>query len=106
MRHSGKLSESGQQSLILDVVDRSWDDTSDKNVTLWSRLAVRIGSVYNYVLPGFLRHILFIPTYILTYPVRLFIEKDRMDILRDRTRRMAIKGLWSFIVPAVFLQFA
>ena len=45
------------------------------------------------MVPGPLRTILFIPTYLFTYPVRIFVEKKKMQLLRERTRKMAISGL-------------
>ena len=83
-----------------------WDHTllgeEARNVTLWTRLGLAASSFYQYLVPGPLRTLLFVPTYILTYPVRLFVERKKMQSLRERTREMAISGLWSFLIPLAF----
>lgn len=66
---------------------------------MWSHFGSSLGSVYSYMLPGFARTALFIPAYILTYPIRFVVEKQRMDTLRQRTRDMALQGLWSVRIP-------
>lgn len=101
LRSSGKLSREDQCLLVLDMATRMWsnvvEDPSKREVTLLSKTGSTVGSIY--FVPEFARAILFIPTYILTFPVRLFMDRKRVDALREQTRRVSIEGLWSLIVP-------
>ena len=105
LKHSGKLTREEQQNLVLDISTRLWarvvDDPAKRKVSLLSRAHSYAGSLYRYLVPGPVRDVLFVPAYIVTYPVRLFIGRKKMDLLRDQTRKMALQGLWSFIVPAI-----
>ena len=66
-------------------------------------VAYKVGKLahqaYQYFVPGFVRTVLFIPTYIITYPFAWFLDRNRMDAIRNQTRELAIKGLWSFCIP-------
>lgn len=70
------------------------------DLSLTTRFGKTIRScLYTYFILGPIRSILFVPTYIITYPFRVFMEKRKLDTLREKTRDLAVKGLWSFIIP-------
>lgn len=103
LKQSGKLSKDDQSKLALDIGTRMWsrlvDNPNTRNVTLFSQLSASVGSLYAFVVPEFARMILYIPTYIITYPLRLFVNSKKLEAVRMQTRAIAIEGLWSFIIP-------
>ena len=72
LKHSSKLTTEEQNRLALDIGTSMWsrlvNDTNTRNVTLYSKLGSSISSFYCFMVPGFVRFALFIPTFVLTYP--------------------------------------
>lgn len=103
LRESGKLSHDAQNQLAVDVATRMWstlvDDPAKHEITLFSKVGSLASSLYCFVVPDALRYVLFIPTYLITLPVRLFVNKKKVEAVRAQTRRMAVEGLWSFTLP-------
>lgn len=91
-----------RQQLLTDLSKALWDGESRQgreDAGLNHRFGNLVNELYLYFVPGPFRTLLYLPSYILTIPLRWVMDKKRVEEAREQTRQLAVKGLWSFFVP-------
>ncbi|KAH7429445.1 hypothetical protein KP509_09G048400 [Ceratopteris richardii] len=100
----GALTNEDHQRIILES---AWNNdlisTNASNRTFWTRLVLlAAGSFYRDMVSGFVRSFaLFLPTYILTYSVRIYVKKkNRMQAFRNHPySKVVIQSRWLVLGP-------
>ena len=88
--------------MLTEISKALWEGESRQerqDAGLSHRFGRLISEVYRYFVPGPIRSLIYIPSLLITYPFRWFMDKAKFDDAREQTRQLAVKGLWSFFIP-------